>query len=313
MQRKKKWRGYFTFSRRERNVGIYLMVMIVFITIAPFLLGFVQPEPVSISKEIIANLDYHFVEVEEKKSTNDSPFQYAPKNYSNSNFVDDKKSQITTTELSLFYFNPNQISKQQWMQLGVAPYVADRLVNYVAKGGKYKTKNDLLKTYGFTQSDLERLNDYILLDSVITTIENKSVEKIVTINPILTNLNTANKEELMVLGFSADNATRIIKFREGAGGIYHADQLATVFGIDVAVLEAAKPYLLADANEITKININTATFEQLANHVYISDELAQAIVDYRNTTGKFYTLSEVRKVTGMYANLFEKLKPYLRI
>ncbi|MBP8249732.1 MAG: hypothetical protein KAX72_06490, partial [Chitinophagales bacterium] len=97
MQRKKKWRGYFTFSRRERNVGIYLMVMIVFITIAPFLLGFVQPEPVSISKEIIANLDYHFVEVEEKKSTNDSPFQYAPKNYSNSNFVDDKKSQITTT------------------------------------------------------------------------------------------------------------------------------------------------------------------------------------------------------------------------
>jgi hypothetical protein len=48
---------------------------------------------------------------------------------------------------------------------------ADRLVNYVAKGGKYKTKTDLLKTYGFTQSDLERLNDYILLDSVITTIE----------------------------------------------------------------------------------------------------------------------------------------------
>ena len=80
------------------------MVMIVFITIAPFLLGFVQPEPVSISKEIIANLDYHFVEVEEKKSTNYSPFQYAPKNNSNSNFVDDKKSQITTTELSLFYF-----------------------------------------------------------------------------------------------------------------------------------------------------------------------------------------------------------------
>jgi hypothetical protein len=75
MQRKKKWRGYFTFSRRERNVGIYLMVMIVFITIAPFLLGFVQPKPVSISKEIIANLDYHFVEVEEKKSTNYSPFQ----------------------------------------------------------------------------------------------------------------------------------------------------------------------------------------------------------------------------------------------
>jgi len=313
MQRKKKWRGYFTFSRRERNVGIYLMVMIVFITIAPFLLGFVQPEPVPISKEIIANLDYHFVEVEEKKSTNYSPYQYAPKNNSNSNFVDDKKSQITPTELSLFYFNPNQITKQQWMQLGITPYVAERLVNYVAKGGKYKNKTDLLKTYGFTQNDLDRLSNYILLDSIITPIENKPVEKIVTINPIPTNLNTAGKEDLMVLGFSADNATRIIKFREGAGGIYHADQLTTVFGIDAAVLEAAKPFLLADVSEIIKININTATFEQLANHVYISDELAQAIVDYRNTTGKFYTLTEVRKVNGMYANLFEKLKPYLSI
>lgn len=313
MQRKKKWRGYFTFSRRERNVGIYLMVMIVCITISPFLLGFMQPKPVAVSKEIITNLNYHFVEVEEKKSTNYIPFQNTPKNSVIGNFVDDNKSQIATTELSLFYFNPNQISKQQWIQLGITPYVADRLVNYVAKGGKYKTKTDLLKTYGFTQTDLDRLNNYILLDSVIATNENTPVEKIVTINPIPTHLNTAGKEELMTLGFSADNAMRIIKFREGAGGIYHADQLATVFGIDAAVLEAAKPFLMIDVNEIIKININTATVEQLANHVYISDELAHAIVDYRNTTGKFYTLTEVRKVNGMYANLFEKLKPYLSI
>lgn len=115
----------------------------------------------------------------------------------------------------------------------------------------------------------------------------------------------------MELGFSADNAIRIIKFRESAGGIYSLDQLHTVFGIDMETLENVKAYLTVDKNHLIKININTVSFEQLANHAYISDELAQAIIDYKNLTGKFYSINELMKVKGMYPSLFEKLKPYL--
>ncbi len=309
--RKKKWREYFTFSRRERNVGLYLFVLFVIITISPAFVRKLQPEPEKVSNEILAKLDFNFITTEEQFQSDN----FAQNNYKNFK-TDTKYNKYQNTivpeqKITLFEFDPNTISKEQWEQLGVSKFAAERLVNYIAKGGKFRSKSDLLKTYGFTQTDFERLEPYIKLDTISNIkFESKTLPGI-TINRVTTNLNTASKEQFMQLGFSPDNATRIIKFRENAGGIYNAEQLSTLFGIDMAVLSEAQPFLVADENDVIKININNATSTTLAAHIYISDELANAIVEYRNTTGKFYSLSEIRKVPGMYAGLFEKLKPYL--
>mgnify|MGYP003878384457 CR=1 FL=1 len=126
---------------------------------------------------------------------------------------------------------------------------------------------------------MERLSNYILIDSADFVV-GKPINKVVTLpdNPQITELNTATKEQLMALGFSGDNSTRIIKFRENAGGIYATEQLESIYGVDMEVLESRKQFLVADAKSITLININTADYTTLANHIYISDELAQAIV-----------------------------------
>jgi len=292
-------------------VGLYLLILIVLITISPAFVRIIQPEPEKVSNDILAKLDFNFIQTEELNQPNN----YAQNNYKN--YKTDIKSdnyQNSNTfvkSITLFEFNPNTISKEQWEQLGVSKFAAERLVNYVAKGGKFKSKSDLLKTYGFTQEDFERLEPYIKIDSIENVKSVNNTLPDIAINRVTTNINTASKEQFMQLGFSADNAIRIIKFRENAGGIYSSEQLTSLFGIDMAVLSEAQPFLVADENEIVKLNINTATTSTLAAHIYISDEMAQAIVDYRNATGKFYSLSEIRKVPGMYAGLFEKLKPYL--
>lgn len=311
MQRKQRWRGYFTFSRRERNVGMYLMILIVFVTITPFLLGFIQPEPDKISPDIIAQLNYNFIA---EKDTVYPEFERKQFSYNNAPYQQYDKNKFTSTakEIVLFPFDPNTISKQEWIDIGIAPFVAERLVNYVSKGYRYRTPDDLLKTYGFQQTDLDRLRDYIKIDSVSSFIvKQEKSESMVPVVRVNTNINHATKEQLSALGFTSDNAMRIIKFREAAGGIYNTEQLNSVYGIDVAMLEEIKSYLIIEEKDITKINVNTCTFEQLAAHLYISDELAQAIIDYRTITGKFYSVAELRKVTGMYASLFEKMKPYL--
>lgn len=309
--RKKKWREYFTFSRRERNVGLYLLVLIVVITISPAFVRIIQPEPEKVSNDILAKLDFNFIQTEELNQPNNY-VQNSYKNYKTDIKSDNYQNSNTFVKsITLFEFNPNTISKEQWEQLGVSKFAAERLVNYVAKGGKFKSKSDLLKTYGFTQEDFERLEPYIKIDSIANVKPVNNTVPDIAINKVTTNINTASKEQFMQLGFSADNAMRIIKFRENAGGIYSSEQLTSLFGIDMAVLSEAQPFLVADENEIVKLNINTATTSTLAAHIYISDEMAQAIVDYRNATGKFYSLSEIRKVPGMYAGLFEKLKPYL--
>jgi len=311
---KKKWRGYFTFSKRERNVGLVLMCMIILVTILPSFTGFIEKPNSKVDDDLLAQLEIpenKFVEeIDTHKSENNyynNTWKSGDKKFEKSNY-----QQLNKNTITLFEFNPNTINKSQWEQLGIAPYLAQRLSTYTEKGGRFKAKEDLLKTYGFTTNDLERLSNYILIDSADFVV-GKPINKVVTLpdNPQITELNTATKEQLMALGFSGDNSTRIIKFRENAGGIYATEQLESIYGVDMEVLESRKQFLVADAKSITLININTADYTTLANHIYISDELAQAIVDYRISTGKFYSITELRKVKGMYAVTFEKLKPYL--
>lgn len=311
-QKMKKWRGYFTFSKRERNVGLYLVTIIFIITVLPAFSDFLPDKEIQLNQQIITQLEFPVSPaVDSNYFSSENKFVTKEKNWENK--FEKKEFQNTTSEKPVHYFqfNPNTITKQQWIDLGIAPYVADRLVNYVAKGGKFYQKNDLLKTYGFEQKDLDRLSNYILLDSLKS--EQKNVEASVINIPLnrqKTELNTATKEQLIALGFTADNAVRIIKFRTEAGGIYDVEQLSSVFGINMDVLLANTDFLWVDVQFVKKININTATAETLAAHVYISDELAKAIVDYRMATNKFYSITELRKVPGMYASLFEKLKPY---
>jgi competence protein ComEA len=61
----------------------------------------------------------------------------------------------------------------------------------------------------------------------------------------------------------------------------------------------------------TKININTATKEQLDALPEIGPVKAQAIVDYRNANGKFASPEDVMKVPGIKEGTFAKIKDYV--
>ena len=61
----------------------------------------------------------------------------------------------------------------------------------------------------------------------------------------------------------------------------------------------------------TKININTATKEELDALPEIGPVKAQAIVDYRNTNGKFAAPEDVMKVSGIKEGTYAKIKDYI--
>lgn len=316
---KKLTQNYFIFSKKERNVALYLAAVIVLITLLPSfqkeffrkqnIVNYESLYPILISIPLEEEVSYN-----ENYTAYNKKFVQAENHYPQYSETETFLNSASTSEnIKLFVFDPNLITVDQWVQLGISSWLAERIVNYRSKGGKFKKKEDLLKTYGFTNADFVRLEPFILIDTTQFILNNKLINNHVEITEPheLIEINTALKEQFMELGFSADNAIRIIKFRESAGGIYSLDQLHTVFGIDMQTLENVKAYLTVDKNHLIKININTVSFEQLANHAYISDELAQAIIDYKNLTGKFYSINELMKVKGMYPSLFEKLKPYL--
>ncbi len=317
---KKLTRNYFIFSKKERNVALYLAFAILVTSIMPSVQKYFFPKQTVNNYDAVKPLLVSMPAEQKEDNFNSNYHTYSyPANsekWQHKKFPENKNSysKNNNINLQLFEFDPNIITAEQWMQLGISKWLAERIINYRSKGGKFKKKEDLLKTYGFTNEDFARLEPYILIDTIqFNSTKNNStnIPIVISDSQETIEVNTALKEQFMLLGFSADNAIRIIKFRESSGGIYSIDQLNSVFGIDMESLENARTFLTVDKNHLIKININVVSLEQLANHVYISDELAKSIIDYRNSTGKFYTITELMKVKGMYPTLFEKLKPYL--
>ena len=62
-----------------------------------------------------------------------------------------------------------------------------------------------------------------------------------------------------------------------------------------------------------KININTASIIDLQTLPGIGEAKAKAIIDYRDTEGIFNTIEDIKKVSGIGDNLYEKIKDYITV
>ena len=62
-----------------------------------------------------------------------------------------------------------------------------------------------------------------------------------------------------------------------------------------------------------KININTATLEQLMELSGIGEAKANAIIAYRNEKGKFKSIEDIKDVSGIGETLYEKIKDNITV
>ena len=64
---------------------------------------------------------------------------------------------------------------------------------------------------------------------------------------------------------------------------------------------------------LAKVNINTATAEELATLNGIGKAKAEAIVDHRTTHGNFANVEDLTKVKGIGDKIIEKIKPEITV
>lgn len=211
---------------------------------------------------------------------------------------------------SLFYFDPNQIEKKEWMLLGLTESQARVVENYKNAGGRFFQKKDVKKLYSISDSMYLKLEPWIRISSD-TIIKQKKT--ITSSKKIRVNINTADTSGLcMLYGVGPVFASRIASYRRLLGGFYSKNQLLEVYGMDSVRLHQFEEQILLDTTAICKLKVLSGEFREILSHPYFSYELTVFIFNHRQEIrkeGSGYLL----KFDQMNDSLFQKIIPYLSL
>jgi competence protein ComEA len=90
--------------------------------------------------------------------------------------------------------------------------------------------------------------------------------------------------------------------------------LYAVYGLDSLVVDRlAESSFIPEDFQPRRINLNTATEEELAVHPYISRRMARAIVTYRFQHSKYASVDDLRNVLQLSEEQRAAIKPYLTV
>ncbi|MDB4470696.1 helix-hairpin-helix domain-containing protein [Deltaproteobacteria bacterium] len=85
-------------------------------------------------------------------------------------------------------------------------------------------------------------------------------------------------------------------------------KVVCVWVLVLVVLLGSMPVLA-----LQRVDVNTATIEQLVEVKGIGEVLAQRIIEYRQEHNKFNSLEELNNVKGVGSKKLEKLRPHLTL
>lgn len=71
--------------------------------------------------------------------------------------------------------------------------------------------------------------------------------------------------------------------------------------------------LKSQRSDSGKININTATQEELMELPGVGEAKAKEIISYRNVHGSFKQIEDIMSISGIKEGLFEKIKEYITV
>lgn len=313
-------KDYLTFNRKERVAILVILFLILIAVLLPGIVNTIQPPKIAEIDSSWANTintlanNGHENLTGDENADNDKDGQYQ---------FDPPITATNKLKPVLFQFDPNILSRDGWEKLGLKEKNIRTILNYRNKGGKFFKAEDLGKIYGLDNEDYERLLPFIRIngsnikkDSASPTFTSSSQSSKVTPQHFrqysIININEADTTAFIALpGIGAKLATRIINFREKLGGFYSVEQVGETFGLPDSTFQKIKQYLEIKDLDLRKLNINTATVEELKSHPYLKWSIANPLVAYRNEHGPFTSIEEIKNIPSLTSDIFNKIAPYL--
>ena len=281
------FKDYFQFNKKERN-GILLLSFILLLTI------------------IYYNIMYLFTD---KQKTDFSEFD---------NLIPETEDVIEKQQTdSLFVFNPNTLNDKGWIMLGLTEKQISIFRNYQRSGIVFYSTEDLSKCYAISDDFVNRVADFIIFPQrkekkekvKIKKSDEKSAEQVQIID-----LNSADSILLISInGVGPFYSKQILQYREKLGGFISYTQFSEIWVLEKLDINNFKNQTKIDTTFIKKININSATFDQLYSHPYINYNQSKAIINYRLQHGPFIDIKDIQNIVLIDSDLFRKIAPYLKL
>jgi competence ComEA-like helix-hairpin-helix protein len=301
---------YLRFSKKGR-IGLLCLVALLFLAIIlPIVFNKHEPLSIEETKVLSAVIDTLNAKQTQQYKNDKKEEEYIASSYQ---FEPSVKSKAET---EVFIFDPNTLSKDGWKRLGLKDRTIQTIEKYKTKGGRFYNPEDLQKIWGLPNGFYELVKDYIRIERPAATRK----EEFVTVSYSKTDkkswnieINSADVVTLEELpGIGNKLATRIVSFRDKLGGFYSVAQIGETYGLTDSVFQKIKSYLYTNGN-VKKININTATKDELKVHPYIKWNLANAIVEYRNQHGNYKSLDDMKNIAAIDEGTFTKIVQYLNL
>ena len=125
------------------------------------------------------------------------------------------------------------------------------------------------------------------------------------------NLGVADKNNVIVDAPNEDVETEVSEDEEKTtvGNSYYYNEKEKITENTTIIEQTTK----SSSENADKININTASVQELMKLKGVGEKKAQAIVDYRNENGRFETIEDIINVSGIGEKTLENLRDMISV
>ena len=321
-------RRYLGYSRGEARGLAALLLLMLALALAPRLL---RPDlPEYLPAEDQQDLNRLAADLQEHRLTDGFARRFPKREYLRYNTAARYPSVV---RVRLAPFDPNALTAEGWEARGVPHFTAARMVKYRDAAGGFRAKAQIKKMYGLDDSVYQRLAPFMQLPDEVprgagrpdyaagkpgalppfAATPGKFASKPKNLQPF--DLNLADTTQLMqIRGIGSGRAKWVVRYRNQLGGYLRPEQLAEVFVLRDApdLQDSLRKYTFIAPNFTPqRVNVNSASFDELYLQPYIGKRLARVLVAYRNQHGPFKTVDDLKLVPLMKAEDLEKLRPYV--
>ena len=248
--------------------------------------------------------------------------------------IDELKEKKREKKYTIYPFNPNFITDYKGYTLGMTVEQIDRLHAFRKTGKWINSASDFKTVTKVPDSLLQKISPYFKFpdwvvkknqeqeavkqgytsaEEPLNNYTNKFSSKKEKPVKAAIDINTALEEDLIaVYGIGPAFAKKILRRRADLGAYVSMEQMQEFrdFSPD-AVAGLNKSFKVETNPQVVKININTASLQQLSRFPYFNKDIAKAIITQRSMRGKIENFDELSKINEIFTLKSKIISLYL--